>query len=313
VSPSSTVVATLLGALACAACSPSGPNETVLTDGPESALHVAASDSVRPAFRGIDGDATVKAPTWYVAQWGIPVDLRGGVRAPKGADWRIDNAHARVNWIAGARTYELAQDGSTDALPCGQEENLFLAPTTPGDYPGHAVGLEPSLPLSMLASLPVNLGLEIVDERVEQRCAEAPNYAAYTLGLVLTTVGTPEPQALYYQVMFRDSRGLAVAHRWCPGYESADTAVFCVDDGLEPIFDQPEPVVGGGRSAYRLELLASLRSVIASGHRKQGAPRRVIDADLSHWRVTGLYYGQITMGGAVPTSRWDGFSLSQRW
>jgi len=313
VSPSSTVVATLLGALACAACSPSGPNETILTDGPESAIHVASSKSARPAFRGIDGDATVRAPTWYVAQWGIPDDLQGGVRAPRGADWRIDNAHARVNWIDSARTYELAQDGSTGALPCGQEENLFLAPTTPEDYPGHAVGLAPSMPLSLLATMPVTLGLEIVDERVEQRCANAPNYAAYTLGIVLTTAGTPAPQALYYQVMFRDSRGLAVARRWCPGYEFADTAVFCVDEGLAPIYGQPEPEVGGGRRAYSFDLLARLRAVILSSHRKQGAPRRVLDGDPSHWRVTGLYYGQIVMGGAVPTSRWDGFSLSQGW
>jgi hypothetical protein len=313
VSPWSTIVATLFGALACAACSPSGPNEAILTDGPESAVHVASSNSVRPAFRGIDGDASVRAPTWYVAQWGIPVDLQGGVRAPKGADWRIGNAHARVKWIAGARTYELAQDASTDALPCGREENLFLAPTTPEDYPGHAVGLEPSRPLSTLAALTMTLGLEIVDERVETRCANAPNYAAYTLGIVLTAEGIPEPQALYYQVMFRDTRGMAVAQRWCPGYEFADTSVFCVDDGFAPIFGEPEPAVGGGRRAYRLDLLAPLRAAIASSHRKQGAPRRVLDADLSHWRVTGLYYGQIVMGGAAPTSRWDGFSLRQHW
>jgi hypothetical protein len=130
------------------------------------------------------------------------------------------------------------------------------------------------MPLSLLATMPVTLGLEIVDERVEQRCANAPNYAAYTLGIVLTTAGTPAPQALYYQVMFRDSRGLAVARRWCPGYEFADTAVFCVDEGLAPIYGQPEPEVGGGRRAYSFDLLARLRAVILSSHRKQGAPRR---------------------------------------
>jgi len=39
----------------------------------------------------------------------------------------------------------------------------------------------------------------------------------------------------------------------------------------------------------------------------------MLDPDPAHWRVTGLYYGQIVMGGGVPNSRWDGFSLSERW
>jgi hypothetical protein len=319
VSPSSILAAASFAALACAACSSSDPEpgpgqgESTLTDGPESAVHVASSNAVPPDFRGIDGDATVKAPTWYLAQWGIPAELPGGVRAPKDSDWQVGNAHARVNWLAQSRAYELAQDGSTAALPCGQEENLFLAPTTPSDYPGHAAGMMPSRPLSQLDTLTVALGLEIVDEHVAPRCVDAPNYAAYTLGIVLTDESLPEPQALYYQVMFRDSRALAVAHRWCPGYDAVDTPVFCVDDGLATVYGQPEPAVRGGRRTYSLDLLAPLRSVILSHHVKKGARQRVLDPDLGHWRVTGLYYGQIVMGGAVPTSRWDGFSLSQGW
>jgi hypothetical protein len=316
VSPSFAAVAVLCAALACTACNSSdpGPGESTLTDGPESALHVAASDAAQPDFRGIDGDATVTSPTWYFAQWGIPADLPGGVRVPGGADWQVGNPNARVNWIASSRTYELAQDGATSSLPCGREENLFLAPTTQADYPGHAVGLMPSLPLSQLASLDVAFGLQLVEERVEPRCADAPNYAAYTLGIVLTDDRVPQPQALYYQVMFRDSRGSApISLRWCPGYEGADTPVFCVDDGLATVYGESEPVVGGERRPYTLDLLAPLQRVIASNHVKAGAPRRALDPDASHWRVTGLYYGQIVMGGSVPTSRWDGFRLSERW
>ena len=62
----------------------------------------------------------------------------------------------------------------------------------------------------------------------------------------------------------------------------------------------------------RFDLLPALLAVVASHHAKRGAPNRVLDSDPSHWRVTGLYHGQLIMGGAVPTSRWDAFSLRER-
>jgi hypothetical protein len=303
----------VLAALACGACTGGQAGDAVLTDGPQAALHVAPRDPALRRFHGVDGDSSQKSPSWYFAQWGIPEELPGGVRTAPGADWEVANPHARVAWLAQARAYELAQNGAMGALPCGAEENLFLAPTTPNDYPRHAVGMLPSLPLSQLVRLEASFGLDVAYERVEQRCLTAPNYAAYAVALVLTDDATPEPQTLFYQVMLRDSRGLAVAKRWCPGYEDADSPVFCVDDSLGPVYGQPGPVVGGGRRAYVLDLLPQLRNVLATRHAKSGAPARVLDGDASHWHVTGLYYGQIIMGGAVPTSRWDAYSLRESW
>ena len=303
----------LLAALAGASCLGAHAGDVILTDGPEAALHVAPRDAALRKFHGVDGDASQKSPTWYFAQWGIPQELPGGVRTNPGTDWQVANPHARVAWFAQPRTYELAQNGAIGALPCGAEANLFLAPTTPGDYPNHAVGLLPSLPVSQLASLQATFGLDLVYERVDTRCLTAPNYAAYTVAAILTDDAAPDPQTLYYQVMLRDSRGGTVVKRWCPGYEDEDSPVFCVDDGLSPVYGQPGPVAGGGRRSYALDLLPQLRTVIASRHAKSGAPARVLDADASHWRVTGLYYGQIIMGGGVPTSRWDAFSLRETW
>ena len=302
----------LLAALGCTVAAPAHPIESVLTDGPQAALHVVPADPARHEFSGIDGDASVRKPTWYFAQWGIPLDLPIKRRSSPGADWRVGNLYAHVGWRASTRVYELTQNGAAAELPCGVEEDLFLAPSTPGDYPGHARGLQPSGPLSRLAALVASLGLEIVEERIEARCAESPNYVAYTLGVILSDAAAPEPQTLFYQLMFRDSRGTRIVRRWCPGYEDADTPVFCIDDGLADVYGVPAPVVGAGRRVYALDLLPALLAVIASGHAKQGAPDRVLDPDPSHWRVTGLYQGQLLMGGAVAGSRWDGFSLRER-
>jgi hypothetical protein len=302
----------LLPALACAVLTAAHPAETVLTDGPEAALHAVPADGARHEFSGVDGDSSVRQPTWYFAQWGIPLDLPVKVRTPPGADWRIQNPYAHVGWRASARSYELAQDGTVADLPCGVEEDLFLAATTPGDYPGHARGLKPSGPMSRLHALVATLGLEIVSERIEARCMSSPNYAAYALGVILTDVGEPEPQTLFYQLMFRDSREAAIVRRWCAGYEDADTPVFCIDDGLASVYGLPAPIVGGARRVHTLDLLPALLAVIGSHHAKRGAPHRVLDADASHWRVTGLYVGQLLMGGAAPTSRWDAFSLRER-
>jgi len=302
----------LLTAATCAVASLARPAEVVLADGPEAALHVVPSDPGRHEFSGVDGDSSIRKPTWYFAQWGIPLDLPANVRSPRGADWRVENPYAHVGWQAGERSYELAQDGNVAGLPCGVEEDLFLAPTTPGDYPGHATGMLPSRPLSRLDALVATLGLEIVDERLDMRCTESPNYAAYTLAVILTDVSVPVPQTLFYQLMFRDSRGTAIVRRWCAGYEDADTPVFCIDDGLASVYGLPPPVVGGGRRVFTLDLLPALLAVVASHHAKRGASHRVLDADPSHWRVTGLYHGQLIMGGAVPTSRWDTVSLRER-
>jgi hypothetical protein len=302
----------LLAVLAASIVAPAQPAEVVLTDGPEAAVHVVSGAPARNGFIGVDGDASVRSPTWYFAQWGIPRDLPAGVRTPAGADWQVANPYARVAWLAQPRSYELAQDGDSAALACGVEEDLFLAPTTPGDYPGHAVGLRASRPLSRLDALVASLGLDIVAERIDARCATSPNYAAYTLGLILSDAAVPEPQTLFYQLMFRDSRGTPIDKRWCSGYEDADTPVFCIDDGLATVSGLPPPIVGGGRRAYGLDLLPALLDVIATHHAKRGAPDRVLDDDPSHWRVTGLYHGQIVMGGGVPTSRWDAFSLIER-
>jgi len=307
------VTRVLIPALACAVVATAHPAGSVLTDGPEAALHAVPADPARHGFSGVDGDASIRRPTWYFAQWGIPLDLPVGVRTPPGEDWRVENAYAHVVWQSSARAYELAQDGADAALACGVEEDLFLAPTTPGDYPGHAAVLETSSPLSRLAELVASLGLEIVDERIEARCTTAPNYAAYTLGMILTDAdAAPEPQTLFYQLMFRDSRGARIARRWCTGYEDADTPVFCIDDGLANVYGLPGPVVGGGRRTYAFDLLPALLAVIATHHAKRGASNRVLDDDPSHWRVTGLYLGQLLMGGAAPTSRWDSFSLRER-
>ena len=303
----------LLAALACGLAAPAQPAERVLTDGPEAAVHVVPSHSARQRFVGVDGDASVLGATWYFAQWGIPLDLPARVRTPPGAAWQDANPYAHVGWRARTRSYELAQDGDRAALPCGVEEDLFLAPTTPGDYPGHPKGLRPSLPLSQLDALVASLGLDLVAERIDARCTTSPNYAAYTLGLILSDVAVPEPQTLFYQLIFRDSRGTAIDKRWCAGYEDEDTPVFCIADGLATVYGLPPPVVGGGRRVFELDPLPALLAVIASHHAKRGAPDRVLDDDPGHWRVTGLYHGQILMGGAVPTSRWDAFSLREQY
>lgn len=277
---------------------------------PNGALYFAPS-GYTGGFYGSMGDYSVQ-PTWHIAQWGIPEDLpSSGQAAPPGQGWYTANDHAQVLYDAAAGdTYELAQNGSVSGgLECGVEFDLFLEPNT-DTYLGYPEGMVNSRPLDQLENLGFSLGLDITYEVLVPKCGL--NYSAYVAAFIFTTQAAPQ-QTLFYQLIFRDSRNTMWDKAWCPAYEgSGFLNQFCVDDGLA-IYGNDYLTVAESRELNFVDLLPRIKTIISQGHVKANAPWEPgLDTDVSKWRLTGLYLGQIVQGGMISTSRWDSFCLAEQ-
>lgn len=246
----------------------------------------------------VAGDPAASA-TWHIAQWMIPNELTGVRAAGAHADWQLANAYAEVAWKNDSGVYELATNGRLAKPECKDEFDLFLEPNGP-PTPRSPQGIRPSAPLNEINSVRLHFGYRLAEQAVTGKCEV--NYASSTVALVLSNPA--RNQTLFYQVILIDSRGgrdrgPAMRRAWCPGDSTTD---FCVDTHVAR-FGMPVPEVGGPRRIYDFELYDELRSLIREGHAS-------LDTDLAHWRVQGLYAGNIVLGGAATKTQWDGLTLT---
>lgn len=236
--------------------------------------------------------AAGKAPSWTIAQWNIPSKLPVQ-SAPNGSGWTIRNPHGEVTVTSGDGSadfrVELSQTG--DALACGVEYDLFIAPIDRLTYPGYPEGLlspaaAESQPIGALKSLTLELNAAEAQESVTPRCAKTGkvDYGYAVAGIVLSHHHAQ--QVLYYQILLRDTRSTLHQHAcnvgtvpwWWSGpvnYGINDTIAAYQSSCLTP---------GSGTHHYRLNVLERLKLHIQSGP----AP---LNKDLSRWKISGLYVG----------------------
>lgn len=255
-------------------------------------------------------DPATQSPPWEVAQWGTSSNV---LPAPGSASgWMVANASSiRVQFYSqiegSTNVYELGQAND----PCGNEMDLIL-------QKGERNGFVRSQPISSLGSITIRTGLSVPYGLVENRCAPIGqwDYAHYIFAFVLSTADAmyPNQQTLFYQIGLgrNPSQPQNPSVGWCPEYElnnSGNTGnTFCLDDDVRNFGGTW--VLPYTNTVNNIEVLPRLLQVLAMRHAKANFPGTVLDPDPSHWKVTGVYAGQIIEGGAISTTRWYDLDMS---
>ncbi|HSB94998.1 MAG TPA: hypothetical protein VLC91_01015 [Spongiibacteraceae bacterium] len=261
------------------------------------------------------GDYT-QTPKWVIAQWGIPVDLNGSQAVAPGNSWSIANAYGAVQYnVSGAngQSYTIAQNGTGAALPCGTEYDLLLQPVGI-DYPTAPQGSAPSKPLDQLANLGFRLGVTVNFEAIQQRCAAPLNYN-YGRDFVAFVLSSTTGQTLFYQVQLRTvGRSGLPNMTWCPNNGDPATAhLFCVDDDISRVNSSLQDIATvGQRVQYATDMLPRLKQVLQSNFVRFDGSGEMIDGNIGHWRLTGLYFGSQVLGGANIRATFDSFCLIEQ-
>lgn len=281
-----------------------------LIGAPDAAVYVAPKDYTG-YFVNRMGDYSVWAPNWHIAQWNNPDPFVGGVSyaAGPGQSWSFSNNSTRVQyyttdapWMIPG-TYELAQSAADNfnPLPCGVEYDLFMETTGAAGYQTYdnvpaPYAFKTSAPLNQLSNIELQFGLRVQYEAIQSsRCPTT--YAAYVIAL---TLNSSQGYGMFHQLFLRDSRPNTSANNTpCPGYPSNGT--YCFDTTVDQLEGGPSmqdkflP-----RVYYDLNTLASISRAIAS----------TPDPDLSHWQVTGAYFGHVMQGSIDSVSQWDSINIS---
>ncbi len=275
---------------------------------PGSALYIQDSDDAR--LSQLAGDRSAQ-PTWLISQWGIPTDLTGSQTAAPTTNWQIANPYGRVNYLANVNIYELGQNGQNAELPCGTEYDLFLSPVGQ-NFPNLPQGNSASRTLDKLDTLAFQIGAKVTYESITSRCRPLGkvDYAHYAISFVLSST---TQQTLFYQIGLRTS-GLNYGPAnmaWCPDYNDSRTAhQFCADDDISSVNSSLQDLTVGQRIQYATDMLPRLKQVLQSGFGKVDGER--LDGNISHWKLTGVYFGLIIQGGANIASQWDSFLLIEK-
>lgn len=286
---------------------------------PAAAVYIqpsVAPDSSKPWYFPLTksaGDWTVQ-PNWMVSQWGIPVDLDGGQTVASGADWNIANGYARLKYYAASKTYELAQNGQTPgARPCGTEVDLFISPVG-GNYPTYPQGNAVSKSLDLLDNLAFRLGANVTYENIQVRCRQSGNvdYVSYAASFVFSsTTG----QTLFYQIQLRQN-GLSYPipnMAWCPNNNDPSTAhSFCIGDDIHYVDGNSNDLSVGTHVTYQVDMLQRVKQVLQSGYRRGDGSSEMIDGNIAHWTLTGMYIGSMIQGGANIAAQYDSFCLIEQ-
>lgn len=255
---------------------------------------------------GISGPANVP-PRWSLAQWSIPKNLAPAVNAPA-SGWTTANGYGRVVFSPTqdgfTNVYELAQAGNV----CGVERDMFL-----GAGSDDLQGLQASAPLSEVGSLFASITLQPQYFSTSKDCQN--QYGQYVYSFILSSTGGNgyQPQTWFYQVnVGRNAPFEKQANPgWCPGYDDRATQEFCADDDVRNL-NTGHIVFGQKGGVVDFELLPRLKAIIQSNHRKVGAGSSVrLDPELSHWRITSIYLGEILQGKTISTTRWSNPKLDQ--
>eukprot|EP00043_Microstomoeca_roanoka_P014992 m.149471 g.149471 ORF g.149471 m.149471 type:complete len:339 (-) comp16157_c0_seq19:1275-2291(-) len=303
----------------------------LLTDpGPRlPAVYLTPNTTQPPIFHGqLNGPVGRSNPSWHITQWNTWQDLPAqglngsGTPTPCVAPPRWPDALELVNFTTAASGHlclwrdlhsknivvELLQNG--DHLPCGNEFDSFLEPTSPAVYPNFPAGIIASQPLASITSMNVSFTACMYDvPTVEQRCGTTPqcqgsgqvDYGYAVLGVVLGNA--QDSQTLFYQLILGDTRD----NTGCPHHPNscdensmswyANSNPFGASD-YPGTLDVPCLGMSSGSHGivnqsvtYQLDLLPRFKYALLNGP-------EAISHDLSKWSVTGIYLG-LGMEGQV--------------
>jgi hypothetical protein len=251
------------------------------------------------------------AANWNVAQWDVPEDLTQFDKAGV-----AQNRFSRVVWYANGH-YELAQN--SDLVPCVKrfpsgrslvnEVDLVVAPNNANypDYP-QAVGSNKEQ-LSDLAQVDASITLQVKQANaIDIAC----NVSATTFTYAVVLTNTSAHEIVFYQLRLAqftlDANGIREGAAK-PGWfftgnnsQSGAAGQWGFGDNITSL-GQPWAMIGKAQT-YHVDLLPRLVWLL-----HQGGPLG-LDQNLSHWRLTGTYHGQNTMGHMVNDAVWSGFSLT---
>lgn len=283
------------------------------------ALFTAPSGLMEMPSRSADGKikgrpygGTSPAADWTIVQWNIPQDL------PPFSNGYAANQYASVHFSPGG--ISLTQDAS--ALPCNKiypsgrqlvdEFDLFVQPvnkTTP-DLPQGFRGVR--APLSQLSAIVLAATVTpAVPQLADATCKITRAGAGFSV--VLTDPQTR--QTFYYQLGFAafHAQGQTMAPEQLPAnwfftgtnIQAGAARQFGFGDRIWTSYGA-SPAPAGQPSTLSFNILPQLKQLIAQGS-KFG-----MDQDLSHWAVTGMYYGQAVFGHVKFGSQWQNVSLTVR-
>lgn len=297
---------------------------------------------------------------FFISQWSNPIPFigttsSGAVTPPnpqcrRGGDknstdfaseplWSIENPTLRVCALKSlARSdqqrllVQLAQSGG-NALSCGPEFDLFLAPNSFDQYPinnNRANNNKNPVTLDRIQSVDLSFGVELVYSAVKRRCSagKATNcgpggevdYMYVTLGLPLSN--PTAKQTIFYQILLFDTRTASgecgSSFETCsPTSNNEGTWYFSTLPTLGVNFNigtfliqQEQPCLNlntGTRSAWynsttfnQTAFLAKLRKSVADAAARFGA-----DGNEANWIVQDWYLGSgMQRGCDVDDRRW---------
>jgi hypothetical protein len=287
------------------------------------------------------GETSPRA-NWRIAQWGNPGDGTSPKLPPFMPDRDVPNG-VQAAWKSamadggssvvvrqlkdGSFAEILSQNGAN--LPCVREGapneyDLFIA--TQGK---NARGLpsamlaentgKPLPDLAQLSALRVRGVFSVVHVgEPPTRLGCKVNQSQSLVSFVLADTTAKPPQTLFYQLGF-DQHCLPKAPPWCqhfqPHYFNGGSGgnggtSFGIDDhlpsyGLGLVTDTRPHTID-------IDILPTLERWIRLGTTgeapgtKRGQPLQ-LDTDLSHWRVSGMYFGQHIWGDVDLSTSWTGF------
>ncbi len=249
---------------------------------------------------------TEEQANWVITQWDIPKEL------PPLKDNRTNNEYASVIYNPPG-SFTLSQDGTF--LPC---EKKFPSGRKLADEFDLGIGPLPRaiastkvarIPLSQLTSVLLSTTFQVNHSNfVAGGCKVTQSNAG--AGFVLTNLISK--QAFFYQISFasfRDQNGKMEPINLKPNWfftgnntQSGKHNQFGYGDRIWSSYGISQALPGNPLD-IKINILPKIKERIRSG------ARFGVDQDLSHWAITGEYYGQAIWGHTQLSTTWKNISL----
>ncbi len=263
-------------------------------------------DPVVSGGKVVNYGATGPNPHWTIAQWNIPGQkLTPFARQDEAGQTEFNatapEASVKVLETADGMQVQLSQDGAQ--LPCDnpgnrpRESDLFIgSKIIPAQFE--------KTPLSQMTALRQIVWVASTGAPTNPPKNCSLNAGAGIISVVLADKAVHPAQIFFYQLDVSEvcreepgSRSCNRSHNDLAYY--AKTNPFGVGDYL--------PILGTSYAAGSLkkidvDILPRLAKAIS-----EGPP--ALDHDLSHWRVGGVYGGQLIWGDVKLTTTWRGYRL----
>lgn len=260
-----------------------------------------------PGGKKTNYSATGSNPHWSIAQWDIPGPKLSPFELKQKEDTTEFDAtapEASVQIIEAppGTLVVLRQDGAV--LPCShangapRESDLFIGSDLKPDQ-------FERLSLSQLSGLIQKAEISAVPGQAETNKACLANKGGAIVSIVMADLAEQPHQTFFYQLtvslVCREEAGSQPCGK--PHHEMtyfSKKNPFGVGDYL-PLLGVPF-VSGSKLTAIDVDLLPRLKMAIAAGPPS-------LDHDLSHWRVGGVYAGQLIWGDVTLQTGWRNYRL----